>query len=824
MPVRGVSQNPGASPPGVGDPSDFSTLDPALEKLIETAARSLQAGDPPDVDQLAADHPAWADTIRQALAAMAELAGLGLDLARTHSDPLDRRDFGDFRILREIDRGGMGVVYEAEQLSLRRRVALKILPLAAALDDRALRRFQLEAQVAGLLQHPRIVPVHAVGSVDQIPFFAMQFIEGCNLAALIADLLARSSGVAVEFQGGNGADQAGGPGPHSGSLTGSGDLAAGLLSGRFAIPRGDSAAEVLTSHPTAAEDPDPAEGPPPIRGRSYVWGVARLGLQAAEALAYAHEQGVIHRDVKPANLLMDRRGNLWVADFGMADVSGDPGLTRTGDLPGTLRYMSPEQATGTRALVDRRTDVYGLGATLYELLTLRPAVPGLHQHEVLRRILDAEPTPLRKLNPGVPRDLATIVAKALAKDPARRYETALAMAEDLSRFLDGRPVKARPTGPIVKSWRWCRRKPAIAGLAASLVLALVAGVAGITWSWRDAVHQRQAARIQAARADAVNGFLIDKLLLQANPELTRSGVPVTLAQVLDHGAAELAASFRDQPETEASVRVAISQAYHGIGKYTQAADHARAAYQLLDARPVSKPADRIRALAEWGHELDHLNRFDEAEPLLRTAYSQSRALLGDHHVVTAVSAEYLGFLCENRQDFAQAEAYLRRALDASRIVRGLDQPATLDLINSIAWVVNKQGRHAEAEVLHRQALAVDLKSQVSRNPWVLGNLGQAVQAQGRLEEAESLIRRGYQACKEILGPNHSNTLATQSKLGEILAQRGQTEEAERILKSCLETQRRLLGPGKEATLLTSQRLANLHKDRPSPPHALIPTP
>ena len=495
-----------------------------LEELIEVAARRIQAGEAIDVDQLAADHPVWAETIRAALAAMAGLAEFGQGLAHNGPAPDMREDgrsaFGDFRIIREVDRGGMGVVYEAEQVSLSRRVALKILPLAAALDARALRRFQLEAQVVGLLQHPRIVPVHAVGTFDGVPYFAMQFIEGCSLAWLIAELRAGLSA------GGRREAVREGAGSASGGNS-SGDLAAGLLSGRFAPPRGDSDSGRRPGAGSGGGSAG-AAGSHPTRAREYIRSIARLGMQAAEALGYAHEQGVVHRDVKPANLLLDRRGDLWVADFGMANVHGDVGLTRTGDLPGTSRYMSPEQASGSRALVDRRTDVYALGATLYELLALRPAVPGEHHQEILRRIAEEEPYPLRRLNPGVPRDLATIIAKAMSKDPARRYETAWQMADDLGRFLEGRPVLARPSGPAARALRWCRRKPMIAGLTAALALALVAGATGVAWSWRDALKQRQEAerqrreaQAQAKRADAISHFLIDRLLLGAAPSTAR---------------------------------------------------------------------------------------------------------------------------------------------------------------------------------------------------------------------------------------------------------------------------------------------------------------
>ena len=224
--------------------------------------------------------------------------------------------------------------------------------------------------------------------------------------------------------------------------------------------------------------------------------------------------------------------------------------------------MSPEQALGKRALVDRRTDIYSLGATLYELLTLQTAISGDDRQEIFRRIAEEEPVPVRRINPAVPVDLATIVTKALSKDPSNRYETAWHLAADLGRFLDGLPITARRSGPLTRSWRWCRRKPVLAGLAASLGLAVLVGFAGITWNWREAVHQRglmlvaeREARTQAAKADAINRFLTEKLLNQASPENNPAANRLTLLEVLDRAAAEVGTSFADQPAIEAALRL-----------------------------------------------------------------------------------------------------------------------------------------------------------------------------------------------------------------------------------------------------------------------------
>jgi serine/threonine protein kinase/WD40 repeat protein len=351
---------------------------------------------------------------------------------------------GDFRILRAIGQGGMGTVYEAEQLTLRRRVALKVLPFAAVADSRHLQRFKVEAQAAACLHHPNIVPVHAVGLDRGIHFFAMQLIDGQTLAGHIQ---------ALRLQAGLAHLPEGDPGPRV-SATAIGEPAATPVEVRR-IERDSSTRS-------------------PHQARAHFRTVASLGIQAALALDHAHQQGVIHRDVKPGNLLLDAVGKVWITDFGLAQFQGDPGLTATGVMVGTLRYMSPEQALGQRRFVDQRTDIFSLGATLYELLTLEPAFPGQTQAGILLQIGAAEPAPPRRLNRAIPADLETIVLKALARDPEERYATARDLADDLKCFLEDRPVMARRPGHLLRlrKWAW-RRRSLLASLAASLALVLV---------------------------------------------------------------------------------------------------------------------------------------------------------------------------------------------------------------------------------------------------------------------------------------------------------------------------------------------------------------
>jgi WD40 repeat protein/serine/threonine protein kinase len=475
-----------------------SSPDDRLDRLAEAFLARLRRGERPSISEFEALHPELAAEIRDLFPALVEVEGL----KETGDRPPDQfgpqypagpgagglpAQLGDFRILREVGRGGMGVVYEAEQVSLGRRVALKVLPFAAALDPRRLRRFQLEAQAAACLHHTHIVPVYAVGLEQSVPYYAMQLIEGRSLAQVIAELR-RLDGL-----------------DDDGRATGPADpmvrtLAASLATGDPAAT-GGGAGEVDPGTGPSRDRPGAAPSAQPsssTRDRGYVRAAARLALQAAEALDHAHVRGILHRDIKPGNLLLDGEGNLWVTDFGLAQVQGDGGLTLTGDLLGTLRYMSPEQALGRRVVTDGRTDVYSLGVTLYELLTLRPAVEGRDRAEILRRIAERAPVPPRRLNPAVPRDLETVVLKAIEKDPSCRYLTAADLAADLRRFLESRPVGARRIGLAERSARWAARNPWVAGLAAALIL-LLATTAGVT----SAMALRLQLATHQARAEAI---------------------------------------------------------------------------------------------------------------------------------------------------------------------------------------------------------------------------------------------------------------------------------------------------------------------------------
>jgi serine/threonine protein kinase len=416
-----------------------------LNKALLAYVEARETGRNLDRNQLLASHPDLRGDLEEFFAGHDEVERLAVALREGGEPEVEPRtstgesapeigELGDFRLLREIGRGGMGVVYEAEQISLRRRVALKVLPFAAALDPRQLQRFKNEALAAAHLRHENIVPVYMVGEERGVHYYAMQFIEGRSLANLIAEMKLQT--------------------PESPNQ-------AALEIGKREMPATTPAAVLSTERSSSSR-------------RYYEW-VARLGRQAALALEHAHSVGIVHRDVKPANLLLDPGGRLWVTDFGLAQMAGSAALTVTGELLGTIRYASPEQVLARQGVVDHRSDVYSLGATLYELLTMRPLFDGRDRNELLRQIAREEPLPPRSIHPSVPRELETVVLKALGKESSERYLTALEFADDLQRFLDNHPVLARRPTPVERLWKLARRHPSVVAAVLVVMLLLLAG-------------------------------------------------------------------------------------------------------------------------------------------------------------------------------------------------------------------------------------------------------------------------------------------------------------------------------------------------------------
>ncbi|HET6328422.1 MAG TPA: protein kinase [Planctomycetaceae bacterium] len=507
-----------------------------LEALAAEFVERHRRGEGPSVEAYAVEHPELAPQIRDLFPTIAALE----KVRAGQEQPDDRRAvpsapklerLGDFRIVREIGRGGMGIVYEAMQESLGRRVAVKVLARHSRLDDTHRRRFHREARTAGRLHHTNIVPILGVGEQDGLDYLVMQFIEGVGLDSVIYRMRSTSAVNPVAMRLSSYWKEANGAGKLS-APTRQLNSDSGLPEDRPAreIPAtqidfslSDTNRTIDSTSKSKTEAETGTNGAPlagtgsqigatqPLRQvlRTYWQDVAFVGLQVAQALEYAHSQGTLHRDIKPGNLLVDNHGTTWVADFGLAKAMDQDAVSRTGEVLGTLLYMAPEQWRGT---ADARSDIYSLGVTLYELATLR--VP-LEVHDRVKSLGRATPlsavTAPRKICPTLPVDLETIILKAMADEPAHRYQTAGELAADLGRFLQDQPISVRRPSLWERWWRWRRRNPAAAyfSTAAAALLILVVAVTSAAYV-QTRVALNQVSKANEARGEALANEKIER--------------------------------------------------------------------------------------------------------------------------------------------------------------------------------------------------------------------------------------------------------------------------------------------------------------------------
>lgn len=451
--------------------SSESSASDGIDDLIDEFVTRQQAGESPSITDYCERYPKLADELRNLLPMVSMM-----DTAKSESagvvsaNPTLPDQIGDYLIVREIGRGGMGVVYEAQHKQLGRAVAVKVLAKRLANSQRALARFHREARAVAKLHHSNIVPLFEVGEDDGQSYLAMQLIKGTSLDELIDEWKfgrTRSSENRIRRNvASDDLDIAGQPTNKSYSPPGpASDSSAD--SSEFTFRLFDSSSDGLSTRSGSI-------------GNQRFRSIVRIALQAAEALSYAHKRGIIHRDVKPSNILLDENGVVWLTDFGLAKSNEDEqsdDLTQTGDFLGTLRYMAPERFKGE---CDERADIYSLGLTLYEMLTGKEAFDCTDRLKLMKMIDESNPTPPRSIVPRIPRDLETIVLKSISKDAASRYRSAGALAQDLERFIHDQPIKARRHTLAERLVRWSRRNRGLATSLASIAALLIVIAVGAT--------------------------------------------------------------------------------------------------------------------------------------------------------------------------------------------------------------------------------------------------------------------------------------------------------------------------------------------------------
>jgi tetratricopeptide (TPR) repeat protein/predicted Ser/Thr protein kinase len=549
-----------------------------------------------------------------------------------------------------------------------------------------------------------------------------------------------------------------------------------------------------------------------------------LMIQICEAVEHAHQRGIIHRDLKPGNILVEESGQPKILDFGLARVTdGDMQATRQtdmGQLLGTLAYMSPEQVTADPLALDARSDVYALGVILYELLAGRlPYEVSRHVYEVVKTIQQVDPKPLSSINREYRGDIETIAAKALEKDKTRRYGSAAELVADIRRYLEDRPIAAKPASTSYQLRKFARRNKVLVTGTLAVFLTLVVGVVVSTWQ---AVRARRAevrAQAETATAQAVVDFLQNDLLAQASANKqagpkTKPDPDLKVRTALDRAAERIEGKFAKQPEVEAEIRQTIGQTYNDLGLYPEARKQLEQALTLR--RRVLGPDNpkTIETMLSLGLTALVQDKYAEAEEIDNRALEISRRVLGPENPVTLKCTSAMVKLYLAQDKAAQTEALAKQALEMSRRVLGPEHPDTLHAAGNLAASYAGQGKYAQDAALLVPVLEISRRVLGSEHPetlYYMRCLSYAYVMQGKEAQADEIDQQLLQILRRDLGPEHPDTLTAMYNVTAGDLREGKNAEAAKLASDALEIKRRIFGPEDRRTLNSMRQLAKAYQ-------------
>ena len=657
--------------------------------------------------------------------------------------------FSGYEILNEIHRGGQGVVYRARQRATGRDVALKVIREGDWASPRELARFDREVQILAGLRHPNIVTVHDRGETAG------------GSAFIVMDYIAGRT-----------------------------------LESELANDDG-------TSSPRGAE----------LSRR------AKLFRGICEAVAAAHLRGVIHRDIKPGNIRVDEAGEPHILDFGLAKLTPGSGetdptaMTATGQFVGSAAWASPEQAAGA-ADVDLRSDVYSLGVLLFRMLTGRmPYEIGGLLPDVLDRVRTAPPHRPRRLNPAIDGDLETIVLKCLAKEPARRYDTAAALATDLRRREAGEPIDARRDSTVYVLRKILRRHRVLASAIAVVVVVIVGAAGALGVLYQQQRRATEQARNEAATSGAVITLFQD-LLGAAGPAAGR-GPDYPVRELLDDFTLTLWDQLDAQPEVEATIRLAIGNAYLDLTVYERAEAHLRRALELRESVFGAKSAPVAEVLYSLAWLYNDQDEWAPAERAAREALEIRQGGAGGSSVEIADSLDQIGVILQHRGDYAGAEMWHREALTLREPLAERQPLGAARTLRNLALARQHLGDTAAADELYREALAICEGRLPEEHPQLSAlrsDLASVLKMTGRYAEAEPMLRAVLATTERSYEADHPAVAEAQLVLAAVLRPLGKLAEAEALNRAALATYRAKYPAGHIATAITLNNLANVLRD------------